>query len=657
MKYIYIYKVTISYCTFIYLATIFSLLSLFSSNLLDSSLVIVQIASVRVLEAVLGHDRGGLDTVGNQVLTEVEQTLGELGDTLLASLGVLVTRPDKLGEGSSTRPELARDDGVVNLLGPERSLGTDDVLGLGRGQVTLEVVVVDALPGLVGSAPGATTATEVERGSGTGRVGVDVDVVARIVGDVATETAVEVEPVGAGDDDVVSHGGEVGNVGNTVVPGLHDDVLGDLLGMSISGEDNILPHHETTVLVVAVGLGGEDGHGLVDPVLVKVEVGAGLVGGEPVADRLAEVEAAGLELITTNVEDVLGEALGELRVDVLDDIVGLGVDHVELTRVGLHSGVQRPVVVGPPGVLAGDDALVDLLPSGGRVAGHVDLGDDTNTASAAVGNNVGDIVGRELLSGRVSVLGHLRVGAELHGPRLGVGYVPVEDIELGESKTVNLLLDLGDGDEVSGGIDHDTTVGVLGTILDGDGLLDLQAIAAIRDDELLEGGESVQSTPDSLGGDINLARLSAESVALVNTVLQVGIAVGDGDLDSAYGATVTAVPVPLGLGTGGIRECLEFGNRRFNGLWCPLQGGDGVVGAGPSIRKSLGVRSLAGGLEVELADGERAGAAKLDAHWLRERVDLDGINSRSQGNERKRLVSHFRRNVSRLEAGYSRIFF
>ena len=85
--------------------------------------------------------------------------------------------------------------------------------------------------------------------------------------------------------------------------------------------------------------------------------------GEPVLGELAEVVAVGVELVTADVEEVLGEEGRELVVDVLDDLVGLGVHQLELSWVRLDGGVERPVVVRPPRVLAGDDVWVDLLPA------------------------------------------------------------------------------------------------------------------------------------------------------------------------------------------------------------------------------------------------------------------------------------------------------
>lgn len=267
---------------------------------------------MRVLHAVLGHKRGGLDAIGNQVLSEVQDTLGESSDSLLASLRVLVAGPDELSESSGAGPHLAADDGVVNLLRPQRRRSANDVLLLGVCEVGGEVVVVDSLPCLVRSAPRATNTTVVEGRRSASGVRVSLNIVSRVVGDVATEAAVEIQEVGAGDDNIVALLGELGNVADAVVPGLHDDVLGHLVSSSVGGQNSVLPHEETSVLLAGDLLVHEHGVRLVDPVLVEVEVGTRRVISKPVTDGLAEVEAAGLELVTTNVEEVVREAVGEL---------------------------------------------------------------------------------------------------------------------------------------------------------------------------------------------------------------------------------------------------------------------------------------------------------------------------------------------------------
>jgi hypothetical protein len=122
------------------------------SRILVGVLVQVQITLVRMLRAVLGHERRGLDTRCKQVLPKVQDALGQLGRPLLA-VRIAVTGPHKLSESGGTRPHLLADNGVVDLLAEQGRDGTLDKRLLGVGQVVCEVVVVDALPCLVRSAP------------------------------------------------------------------------------------------------------------------------------------------------------------------------------------------------------------------------------------------------------------------------------------------------------------------------------------------------------------------------------------------------------------------------------------------------------------------------------------------------------------------------
>lgn len=294
-----------------------------------------------VLQTILGDERGGHDAVGDEVLAEVEDALGHAGGALEAGVGVAVAAPDELGEGGGARPHLAGHHGVVDLLGPQRHLGAQDVAPLRGRQVQREVVVVDALPGLVRGAPRAAVAQVVEVGNAG--VGVGHLVVARVVGHPAAEAAVEVEEVRGRDDHVVAQARQVGDVFQPVVPRLHDDVLGHRRRVW-RVEDHVLPHHESA----RRRHGLEQRHGLVDPDLQQVVVGARLVGREEVLRRRAEVVAARLDLVAADVEDVVGKQARELGVDFVHHVVGLVVEDVQLARVGFYGRVVRPLVVGPP---------------------------------------------------------------------------------------------------------------------------------------------------------------------------------------------------------------------------------------------------------------------------------------------------------------------
>lgn len=158
---------------------------------------------------------------------------------------------------------------------------------------------------------------------------------------------------------------------------------------------------------------------------------------------------------------------------------------------------------------------------------HVNLGDDTHTTGARVRDDIGDSLGRVPLASGVGVLQHLRVRVDLDGPGLVIGDVPVEDIELGEGESVKLLLDLWNGNKVASGVYHDTAVGVVRVVLDGDRLLDNETIFAVGDDELLECREGMKRAPDRLCGNGHSRRrcLDLECVTLIHIVLQVALPV------------------------------------------------------------------------------------------------------------------------------------
>ena len=83
---------------------------------------------------------------------------------------------------------------------------------------------------------------------------------------------------------------------------------------------------------------------------------------------------------------------------------------------------------------------------------------------------------------------------------LGVGNVPVEDVELRGGHGINDMLNEVHGEEVAGGVDHQTAVGKPGGIGYGDG--------GIGDGTSLPGkvGERLESVDDSeLGGGLNFA--------------------------------------------------------------------------------------------------------------------------------------------------------
>jgi hypothetical protein len=107
---------------------------------------------MRMLQAILRHQRRSTDAQAHQILPEIQDPLRQLRGPFLARR-VPVAGPSELREGGGARPHLRGDGRVVGLLAPEGRGDADHELGFCGGEVRCEVVVVDPLPCLVGCAP------------------------------------------------------------------------------------------------------------------------------------------------------------------------------------------------------------------------------------------------------------------------------------------------------------------------------------------------------------------------------------------------------------------------------------------------------------------------------------------------------------------------
>ena len=219
------------------------------------------------------------------------------------------------------------------------------------------------------------------------------------------------------------------------------------------------------------------------------------------------------------------------------------------------------------------------------MAGHVNLRDHANRPGLGIRNDVLEVRVRVRLTGRIGITSHLGVGIHLNWPRLGVIHMPMEHVELGQGHAVDLLIDLWQADEVAAGIDHDPSVWVQGRVLDGHGLLDQEASSAIGDDNLLQGGEGMESTPDGVGGDADRLRAGSDvqSVGLVHAVLQRRIRVGDLQVHiSEDGRRALGLGGSWGSGEHGVG-----GDGGFGGCRHPFQRGDGRKRAIPCVAHQL----------------------------------------------------------------------
>lgn len=169
------------------------------------------------------------------------------------------------------------------------------------------------------------------------------------------------------------------------------------------------------------------------------------------------------------------------------------------------------------------------------MARHVDFRDDAYAARPRVRDDVLDFVVRVRRLRRVGALfGHLGVDGHLQGPGLSIDNVPVQHVQLGQRHAVDLLVDFGRADEIPTRVDHDSAVGILGPVHDRHGLLNHEASIAVGDDELLQGGEGVQSSPDGLGRDVDGRGrcCDVEGIRLVDALLEIGRQIGNGEVDT-----------------------------------------------------------------------------------------------------------------------------
>ena len=98
----------------------------------NSTLIIVQITSMRMLQTILRHKRRSTNTIRNKILPKIQYPLREFRNAFLAG-SILVPRPRELGESGGARPHFGADGRVVGLLGPERCFDAEHERGFGAG--------------------------------------------------------------------------------------------------------------------------------------------------------------------------------------------------------------------------------------------------------------------------------------------------------------------------------------------------------------------------------------------------------------------------------------------------------------------------------------------------------------------------------------------
>lgn len=91
----------------------------------QNRLIKIQIALMRMLKTVLGHQRRSTNPTRHQVLPKVQNPLRQLIRPFIPIL-IPVPTPHKLRQGRRPRPEFLAEDHVVDLFGPEGRDGAHD---------------------------------------------------------------------------------------------------------------------------------------------------------------------------------------------------------------------------------------------------------------------------------------------------------------------------------------------------------------------------------------------------------------------------------------------------------------------------------------------------------------------------------------------------
>ena len=98
---------------------------------------------------------------------------------------------------------------------------------------------------------------------------------------------------------------------------------------------------------------------------------------------------------------------------------------------------------------------------------RVNLRYNPDSSNSGIGNDSPEI-GRAEHTSDAATLAQLWDIRDVHGEAILIGDVPVEDIEFGIEHTVNGVFDGVKVEEVSGGVDHEPTPEILGTVGDRD---------------------------------------------------------------------------------------------------------------------------------------------------------------------------------------------
>ena len=371
---------------------------------------------------------------------------------VLARLG----RPAGLGHGHQAgQGEVFEVFGLADVLAPKGALHTVIILRARGGDAGgYGHVVVGVLQRVVAIA-----------GAVIGSGGLAVDVVGAAAGIIF------------GDDRAQAEVGSLGSTRLARIPAVDGGtgVLDELRVGAVSG-NGLVPHGDALAERGQV-VGYDFGEAALQ--LVVARHAFGLVQGLALGVVLP---GRGGRLVTADVEHLAGEQRCDFRKDVLGELNGALVGHVE------HVGADT--AGGPHAVrAAGVTAELGIGSHGGsQVAGHLDLGHNGDVERLGVGHHVLDFllrveVGSVLLVGPVLAVlevgvprvaargghgGQFGVLLHLDAPALVVRQVPVEMVHLVVGHQAEHLLDFIDREEVAAHVEHEASVGEARRVVDGD---------------------------------------------------------------------------------------------------------------------------------------------------------------------------------------------
>ena len=154
-----------------------------------------------------------------------------------------------------------------------------------------------------------------------------------------------------------------------------------------------------------------------------------------------------------------GRDRGQLTDHVVDEVVRDVLGDAQRAEADVRAGVER----------RRDPVAVQLRVRGERrvgVARHVDLGDDLQIPRGGVPDDL-LVLGLGVVAAlpaadlrRAAVRGEPRPGVDGDAPALVVAQVQVQLVDLVEGELVDVALDLVDGEEVPGDVEHRAAVGV-----------------------------------------------------------------------------------------------------------------------------------------------------------------------------------------------------